>query len=161
MFESRNNPMGIEKRTMVNLEFANKVFDDSPDKAKAPVYIVTQTVSSLLGLVILPYEEGYALHGDKTEMKELYDQGWPEWKRIKFPKKEPNTLGKLAWHLRNAAAHGRYEFSSNSRIPSEVTITVKDKPFGKSKPINWVASIRADHLYIFCKCLTNYMARDQ
>lgn len=157
MLEPRNKAMGIEKRTMINLEFVREAFDNSPDKANAPVHIVTQIVNSLLGLLILPYERGYALLEDDTELKELYAQGWPRWDITKFPPMEPQTLGKLAWHLRNAASHGRYHFSSDSRDPRQVTITVKDKPMGKNRPINWRASIRAEKLYIFCQCLSNYM----
>lgn len=156
MPESRNKPMGIEERTMINLEFVREVFDSSPVKAEAPVHIVTQIVNSLLGMLILPYERRYALFNDEEPLKQLYADGWPKWNITKFPPNEPQTLGKLAWHLRNAASHGLYHFSSNSREPHEVTITVKDKPIGK--PINWRASIRADELYNFCQCLTNYMA---
>lgn len=153
MLESRNAPMGIEKRTTINLEFIKEVYDDPHRKQR--VHLVTQTVNSLLGLVVLPYEKRHALHGDKKEMEKLYDEGWPRWTIILSVPNEPKTLGKLMWHLRNAASHGRYSFSSDSRDPSEVTITVHDKP--KGKPINWRAAIRADELYRFCLCLSKYI----
>ena len=78
MPESRNKPMGIEERTMINLEFVREAFDSSPVKAKAPVHIVTQIVNSLLGLLILPYERRYALFNDEELLKQLYADGWPK-----------------------------------------------------------------------------------
>ena len=157
MPESRNKPMGIEERTMINLKFVREVFDSSPVKAEAPVHIVTQITNSLLGLLVLPYERRYALFNDKEPLEQLYADGWPKWNITEFPPRELQTLGKLAWHLRNAASHGLYHFSSNSREPRDVTVTVKDRP-RRDDPINWRASIRADELYIFCQRLTNYMA---
>ncbi len=157
MLEPRNQAMGIERRTMINLDFVKEVFDNSPNKADAPVHMVTQIVNSLLGLLVLPYERGYALLEDDEELKKLYSQGWPKWNITKRPPMEPRTLGKLAWHLRNAASHGSYHFSSDSRDPCQVTITVTDKPMGKNARINWRASIRADNLYIFCQRLSDYM----
>ena len=117
--------MGIERRTMTNLDFVKEVFDRSPDKETAPVHIVTQIVNSLLGLLILPYEKQWALYKDEAKLEELYAAGWPEWNLLLPKPGEPETLGKLAWHLRNAAAHGDYSFSSDSRDPLEVILTVK------------------------------------
>ena len=155
MPESRSEAMGIEKRTLINLKFVKETFDDAPDKDKAPVHIVTQIVNSLLGLLILPYSKGYALRDDPNKLEELYDHEWPRWDIADCTPNGTWTLGQLARHLRNAAAHGRYYFSSDSRQPREVTITVEDKPRGQ--PINWSASIRADKLYTFCQCLSDYM----
>ena len=155
MTSSRNEPLGIETRTMTNLDFIKDVFDSSPNKETAPVHIVTQIVNSLLGLLILPYENKWALYEDGTKLATLYTQDWPKWNMVLRKHGEPKTLGKLAWHLRNAAAHGRYSFSSNSRDPQEVVITVKDKPEGGD--INWIAEIRADKLYYFCQHLYRYM----
>ena len=155
MGKSRNEPLGIERRTMTNLDFVKDVFDRSPDRETAPVHIVTQIVNSLLGLLILPYEKKWALHQDGTKLEDLYAAGWPEWNLVMPKPGEPKTLGKLAWHLRNAAAHGHYSFSSDSRDPREVIVTVKDKPLHGD--INWIATIRADRLYKFCRRLSSYM----
>ena len=42
----RNDPMGIEGRTLKNLEFIKGMFDQSP--AANRVHVVTQVVNSLL-----------------------------------------------------------------------------------------------------------------
>ena len=158
MMKPRNDPMGIEGRTLKNLEFIKAEFDQSP--ADGRVHVVTQVVNSLLGLVILPYEKRYALHQDKKMLEELYAEDWPTW-NITLPKPgEPKQLGKLIGHLRNAAAHGRYTFSSDSTCLSEVTITVEDRPDRKA-PVNWQAEIRADELYKFCQCLYEYIKDKQ
>ena len=104
MPESRNQAMGIEKRTLINLEFVKGTFDDAPDKDQAPVHMVTQIVNSLLGLLILPYERGYALRDDQEKLEKFYDHGWPRWDIADCTPNGTRTLGQLAWHLRNAAA---------------------------------------------------------
>ena len=158
MMKPRNEPMGIEGRTLKNLEFIKGVFDQSP--ADGRVHVVTQVVNSLLGLVILPHEKGYVLHNDKNMLEKLYADDWPRW-NITLPKPgEPEQLGKLTWHLRNAAAHGLYTFSSDSPELSEVTITVEDRP-KRNAQINWRAEIRADELYKFCQCLCEYIKGKQ
>ena len=141
---------------MTNLQFVGDVFASSPDKETAPVHIVTQIVNSLLGLVVLPYEKDWALHKDSTKLQELCSKGWPRWDFVMPKADECQTLGDLTWHLRNAAAHGNYSFSSNDRDPTKVIITVRDRPVGK--PINWIAQIRADKLYVFCQRLSGHMA---
>ena len=140
---------------MINLAFIEGVHSNPHTKDR--VHIVTQIVNSLLGLVILPYEKGYALRKDKEPLEKLYCQGWPRWELSPFNTRETKTLGDLTKHLRNAAAHGRYTFDSESRDPKEVTITVKDKP--QHGPINWCASIRADKLQKFCRLLSEHMAK--
>ena len=155
---SRNEPMGIEIRTMTNLAFVEKAHRNL--QTKDQVHMVTQIVNSLLGLVILPYERHgypYELSKDKKRLETLYGQSWPRWEFSPYNEKETKTLGFLTRRLRNAAAHGRYTFDSDSRDPEEVTITVKDKP--QDRPVNWCAAIRADQLQEFCQLLSDYMAK--
>ena len=154
----RNEPMGIETRTMTNLAFIEKVHNNP--QTKDQVHMVTQIVNSLLGLVILPYERHgypYELCRDKKTLTKLYAQDWPRWEFSPYNTQETKTLGFLSRRLRNAAAHGRYTFDSESRDPEDVTITVKDKP--PKGPINWCATIRADQLQEFCQLLSAYMAK--
>lgn len=158
MPKSRNAPMGIEERTMRNLAFIDEARRDPHVRGR--VHIVTQIMNSLLGLVILPSErEGvpYRLSEDKTKLRDLYAAHWPRWELSPLNQLETRTLGDLATRLRNAAAHGRYTFDSDSLDPEEVTITVKDKP--QHGPINWCASIRADKLHRFCRLLCEHMAK--
>ncbi len=63
--------------------------------------MVTQTVNSLLGLLILPYERGYALIDDEKELEELYAHGWPRWAIAKFPpggRRACDLFPTLYWH---------------------------------------------------------------
>ena len=55
----RNEPMGIERRTMRNLAYIDKAHKDPHTRDQ--VHVVTQIMNSLLGLVILPSERGSAL----------------------------------------------------------------------------------------------------
>ena len=154
---SRNQPMGIEERTIKNLRAVKDLFDQSPDKTEPTVHVVTQVVNSLLGLVLRPFGQRYALHEDIKPLKHLYAEDWPKW-TITLPiPEEAVTLGQLARHLRNAAAHGRYSFSSDSPHLNEVTITVEDKPHGENASVNWRAEISGDDLYSFCVHLGSYI----
>ena len=154
---SRNKPMGMEKRTLRNLDFIDEAHRKPSTRDR--VHIVTQTMNSLLGLVILPSERKgvpYKLSQDETRLDDLYEQCWPRWELSPLNESKTQTLGSLARHLRNAAAHGRYTFDSDSLDPEEVIITVKDKP--QHGAINWCASIRADELLRFCQLLGQHMA---
>ena len=148
-FISRNNALGIAQRTLKNLEYLHdkKAHGDN-------VHIVTHVVNSLLGLVVLPWEKKLQDDVKKTKLKDLYDDGWPEWD-ILLDKPtgkhtETQTLGDLIWHLRNAAAHGRIHFSSESRKLSELVLTVEDAK-GEKSPVNWRARIGGEDLYLFCQ----------
>ena len=141
---SRNEAIGFARRTRRNLEYIKAEFDIKGEDSG--VHVVTQLVNSLLGLVVLPREKHLEVRNDGTKLKDLIAQGWPEWN---IAKGEAETLGKLTSHIRNAAAHGRIKYSSDSRYLNEVTITVEDST-GKGKPIYWSAEISGDKLYEFC-----------
>ena len=85
----RNDPMGIEGRTLKNLEYIKDVVDQSPGAGR--VHVVAQVVNSLLGLVVLPYEKGYALLNDEKMLEELYAKVDPvswigqRWKQARAP----------------------------------------------------------------------------
>ena len=68
------------------------------------------------------------------------------------------TLEWLAYHLRNATTHGRFEFAvdPDSRDLSEVRLVVEDAP-GKDGPVNWKAEIGGKELYIFCLLLADHI----
>ena len=103
-------------------------------------------MNSLLGLVILPREQYLELRNKSAQLKDLASQGWPDWN---ITKGNSNTLAQLTRRVRNAAAHGRISFSSDSRYLHEVLITVEDSA-DKGRTINWSAEIRGDDLYEFC-----------
>ena len=64
--------------------------------------------------------------------------------------KQLRNLGDLVYHLRNAVAHGRLVFSSDSRDPTQVRIQAEDAKSG-DKHVYWRASISAPDLRAFCK----------
>lgn len=87
-------------------------------------------------------------------MKDLEDEGWPVW-QIELDEKGDNTsLGKLMWHLRNASAHRRLNFSGDDRYLSDVEIIFEDAP-AKNAPINWRARISGSDLRLFCELFTS------
>ena len=141
---SRNDAIEIARRTERNLRFVKSEFDREGEES--PVHVVTQLVNSLLGLVILPREQYLEVQYESTKWRELAAEGWPEWN---ITKGKADTLGQLIWHVRNAAAHGRIAFSSDSRYLHEVMITVEDSR-DKGKSIYWRAEIKGDDLYEFC-----------
>ena len=141
---SRNDAIEIARRTERNLRHIKSEFDRKGEDSR--VHVVTQLVNSLLGLVILPRERYLEIQNESTKLKELSTHGWPEWN---VSKGKADTLAELSWHVRNAAAHGRIAFSSDSRYLHEVMITVEDSP-DKGKSINWRAEIKGDDLYDFC-----------
>ena len=140
-YVSRNEAIGIAQRTRKNLRYIRDAFNRGED-----VHVVTQLVTSLLGLIVLPVEEGLQNHVQQVKMDDLYRNCWPKWK---ITLGDAETLGDLAWHIRNATAHGHISFSSDCRVLSEVIITVKDRPLRQTE-FNWEATIGGDELYKFC-----------
>ena len=147
---SRNDPMGIVWRTRKNLDHIKREFDDKGKSSE--VHVIVHVVNSLLGLVVLPAEKKLVEKGKGPPLKDLGKKGWPKWD---IPD-DTKTLGDLIYHLRNAAAHGHYTFSSNSRHLHEVTITVKDSKDG-GETFYWSAKIRGDKLYRFCMKFAAYL----
>ena len=143
---SRNEAIEIARRTQRNLQYIKAEFDREGEDS--PIHVVTQLVNSLLGMVVLPREQYLEVRNEATNLKSLAAQGWPEWNIAKWSV-ETKTLGQLSWHIRNAAAHGRITFSSDSRYLHEVKITVKDSG-DQGVSINWHAEIRGDELYDLC-----------
>ena len=141
---SRNDAIEIARRTERNLRYIKAEFDRVGEDSQ--IHVVTQLVNSLLGLVILPREQYLEVRNEATKLGSLVSQGWPKWN---ITKGKANTLGQLSRRVRNASAHGRITFSSDSRYLHEVLITVQDSA-DKGKTINWSAEIRGDDLYDFC-----------
>ena len=138
---SRNQPLGFAERTKKNLAAIEAAASNGQD-----VHLVTQVVTSLLGLVAFPWEKNASAAVNSQSLAKLVEKGCPQWT---FSLGTCATLGDLAKHLRNAIAHGRFSFSSESRDLAEVTIEFEDwKP--KASVAHWRASIRADQLHEFC-----------
>jgi hypothetical protein len=141
MLPSRNEVLGFAQRTRKNLEFIEDAYD-----GKSDVHVVTQLALSLLGLIVFPWERHCAERVKRLGIDDLKDDGWPAWDIYLG---ESKYLGEIIYHLRNAVAHGRLVFSSDSRDPNDITIDVADhKP--KSHVPYWLARIRAPELRQFC-----------
>lgn len=160
MFETRNTAKGFAQRTRKNLQLVRQAREKTP--MDYDFHVVTHLVNSLLGLVVVPQERHHKDPLWDVELTDLEEQGWPKWRILKdqLGTANPKTwtkmtsLGRLTNHLRNAAAHGRFEFTDepDSRHLSRVTLIVKDAP-GPNQPINWRAEISCEDLYLFCLLL--------
>ena len=159
--ESRDTTRGFAERTRKNLVLARLSRESGSD-----FHVVTQTVNSFLGIVVVPKaREELDKDTFSVSLAELYQKGWPRWDiELDEPSgQRPKTerLIDLVKHLRNAAAHGRFYFHGerDSRNPEEVTISVEDKPTNRA--VNWRCRISAESLYDFCICLCDLIQESE
>jgi hypothetical protein len=140
-YGSRNHALTFADRTRKNLKFINEARRNNQD-----VHPVTQTVNSMLGLLIFPHEKGFDGSIKKLPLAQLSSKGWPQ---IDVTLGESDTLGDVVHHMRNAAAHRRITFSSDSSDSlQEVIITFSDKRRG-DKGTTWCAQVNATDLQVF------------
>jgi HEPN pEK499 p136 len=143
--------LGLAHRAMKNLEYIERSFDSGAD-----VHVVTQILTSLQAILVLPYEVDCF---DANEQQPI--SSYPEWiPKIDTYKKRPcNNLGTLLWHVRNAIAHRRLHFSSESRKPSEVVIRFSDEFTDRNtrQTQQWEMEIRGDLLREFGKILSRML----
>ena len=158
--EDRNVALIFAQRTRKNLKFIRDTL-----KANEDVHLITDLMNSLLGLVIVPRARYDGEELWNVTLKELEEQGWPQWNPVLNEQGKPGkswanttTLQHLVAHLRNAAAHGHFEFAGkpDSRKLSEVTLVVRDAP-GPGNTFKWEAEIGLEDLYHFCKLLTKHI----
>jgi hypothetical protein len=142
---TRNDALEFARRTRRNLEFVEAAKKDPSVK----VHVVTQLTVSLLGLVVFPKEKMLEI-GTKT-LDEMDVDGWPRWAiTIDDPNRPTNTLADILRHLRNAIAHGRLMFTSDSENLDEVAIVVEDKRNKNDPSPYWRAQINGKDLRSFC-----------
>mgnify|MGYP005806171919 CR=1 FL=1 len=145
---SRNHPLGFADRTWKNLESIETSYAQGVD-----VHMVTQLANSLLGLVVFPQQRFFRRTPTRLLLKDLEAQGWPSWSvaigRMK-------SLDDLIRHLRNATAHGRLGFTSESRRLEEVSLVAEDVDPSTQK-IVWKATISGVDLRQFCLLLTQLL----
>jgi hypothetical protein len=141
-YGSRNHALTFADHTRKNLRFIIEARRNNQD-----VHPVTQTVNSMLGLLVFPQQKGFDNSIDSLPLTQLFSAGWP---RVQVTQEEypTRTLGDLIKHMRNAVAHRLITFSSDSRDSTEVVITMSDRP-SKRKPINWSAQVYANDLQEF------------
>jgi hypothetical protein len=143
----RNRTCIFAERTQKNLVLIARSAREGRD-----VHPVTQAVSALLGVVVFPWETSAFDVVKKRKLPVLSATGWPKW-AMSGPRRVIE-LGDLIHVLRNAIAHGRIEFDSDSRNPNEVTITFENIPEGSTEP-DWMGKISGDQLIDFCRCFTS------
>ncbi|BCT91151.1 hypothetical protein LYSHEL_01750 [Lysobacter helvus] len=140
-YASRNEALGFAARTRRNLECIDAAYE-----AGDAVHPTTQLVVSLLGLVVVPHERNLVKQLGVMSLASLQAGGWPQWT---FELQICETLAQLFRHLRNAIAHGRFSFNSDSTDISDVVISVEDYRPGQDAPY-WRATISAVDLKDFC-----------
>lgn len=139
---SRNESLGFAHRTLKNLRRIEQARTAGED-----VHVVTQRVLSLVGVVVFPWAEGVEQSIKTRRLEQLSVERWPKWDVFLG---QSESLGDLLRHLRNAVAHRRLRFSSDSQDPRDVTIEFTDAPSEKAQA-NWGARIGADDLELFLR----------
>lgn len=141
--DNRNGTAIFAARVQKNLDFIVRAAQQGQD-----VHPVTQAVSSLLGIIVFPWEHGAFNLVKRKKLPVLVAScGWPQWNMTGT--KRVLDVEDLIHTLRNCVAHGKMQFESDSRLPPEVLIT-----FSAS---DWEGTIRADQLIEFCRCFTATM----
>ncbi|MGY8666180.1 HEPN family nuclease [Bradyrhizobium sp. UFLA05-109] len=146
-YATRNEAEEFARRSRKNL-----IYVVEGQKHGAAVHVVTQLTTSLLGLVVYPYEKGFAELVQKLSLAELEAQGWPHWD-ISLGAEHCQTLGQLGNRLRNAIAHRRVTFSTDSPAIEEVELEFEDQRPGAVAP-HWRAAISAIGMLEFCTLFT-------
>jgi hypothetical protein len=147
----RNTVWGFSERTLKNLAFLEAARRQGVD-----VHVVAQLTTSLLGLIVFPYQEicdSKYTEFRKIKLADLEAQGWPSW-RVDIGKSK--NFHDHIRHLRNAISHRRVYFSSDSRDPSEVEIHFRDCA-DRNGPWDWGAIIWANALQDFVSRFAIYL----
>lgn len=142
----RNTVWGFNDRVLKNLKFV----DAARRAGSTEVHVVTQLITSLLGLIVFPYAE-ILEKGDTTfqsyTLPDLSTKGWPTWT---FTIGSSPNLDQHVRHLRNAISHRGLWFDSDDRELHSVGVRFSDRPHTpKGAPYNWQATIKADDLQVF------------
>ena len=122
------------------------------------VHVVTQLITSMLGLIVLPVaKQKFNKVFLQRPLTDLINEGC-EWKIIfdKDTEDPTNNLRRLVEHLRNAIAHGKFEFcddepfNSDARSLGEIKLIVEDYWKNNSPKPYWRAEILGQPLRQFC-----------
>jgi HEPN pEK499 p136 len=152
--QGRNGTGEFARRSMKNLDFVLTNAETGAD-----VHPVTQTVGSLLGIIVFPWERSALFAVKKKRLAVAATEGWPSWQMTGtlVDANKVKNVGQLIKLVRNSVAHGKVTFDSDSKHLTEVTVTFENYPRGSSK-MNWRGVIRADHLASFCRKFSEYVA---
>lgn len=152
MVIKRNDALDFARYTRSNL----KSIESAKASGDQGAHQVTQLMLSLLGLIVFPWATNFKESIESRPLEEV--QGGECW-RMQLG--ERGTLKQFGKHLRNAVAHRRIEFSSDSGDYDKVNITFYDRPSKKDAPVNWITTINAAHLRIFCMNLIELLEDTQ
>ena len=111
------------------------------------IHVLTQTVNSLLGLIVWPYQEQKMSYTDSGELPTGCVEGMDEWKTILNGDK--STRNEFLRRLRNATAHKDIHFVSPQGSSLNGYVVFRDN---KS---DWSAKIKGKELYQLCLDLAN------
>jgi len=146
---SRNEAFEFATRARQNLEFIEAAASRGD---ASEVHVVTQLTLSLLGILVFPKEKLLLGEIESTPLADLTKGGWPAWLVTRDEAGKPtDTLGRLLRHVRNAVAHGRITFSSDSPRMQDVSLLVEDKRKREDPAPYWCAEISAMNLKGFCE----------
>ena len=157
--ESRSLSSGLAQRTIKNLSFIQNAHENGED-----VHVVMQVVNSLLGLLVFPIEKesGFFSSFDSVTLGYPPDFGALRNRLGNFPPLPSltilqfgncGTLGQFFKRVRNAIAHRRLEFSSESHDLDKVAIHLSDaKP---KQPVDWEITLNAQDLLQLCLYIAN------
>lgn len=140
---SRADVLGFAMRTRRNLELV-RIAHGRGDK---DAHVVTQAVLSLLGIVVFPYEQFFKEHHVNDRLSTLEQEGWPHWRQSG---NVADDLQELLRRIRNATAHSRIGFDSDSDDPEAVVISFSD--LGP-----WRAELSAAETQDFCQRFLAYV----
>ncbi|MFN8050481.1 MAG: hypothetical protein U0Q22_03505 [Acidimicrobiales bacterium] len=157
---SRNSYDGIARRSIRNLDAIDAQLNGSHSaatKASAPVpHLVTQIYLSALGVLLHPWEAHLRSHQalsiiDNSDLVVHQDDST-------VPATSLSADHEVLRHLRNAIAHGRITFSTDSPVPEDVEITFVDGVRRDGLFVaEWTASIRADQLRRLVRDLADFL----
>jgi hypothetical protein len=137
---NRNDARQFARFTRSNL----KCIESAKAGGNPDAHQVTQLVLSLLGLIVFPWATPFKKSVESLPLVDV--KGGEHWQMNLGEREE---LGEFGRRLRNAVAHRRVNFSSDSGDFDKVDITFEDKP-NPDAPIDWCTTINAAHLRTFC-----------
>lgn len=153
----RNHVAGLAYRAWKNLDYIAEARARGAD-----IHLVTQTVASLVALVVFPFEtELKAKLQAGPQVSTLVEDGWPEWTLLQG--QSTPRLFALLGHLRHAIAHSniRFEGQSDSVEPALVTVVFTNQRVpAHLGGGSWSAQMQADDLLTWCCLYGKWLVRE-
>lgn len=148
---TRNESAEFAKRSLKNLHFIVERQVNGDD-----VHAVTQAITSLLGIIVFPWEDRAIDRVKNKLLPQLVSLGWPKWE---MTGRRVIKLGDLVELLRHSIAHWNISFISDSRDPSKEVITFENYPKGQTQT-DWSATISGSALILFCDKFTSELLNE-